>query len=261
MLPILFQIGSFKVHTYGVVLVVAFVVALAIARARAPKFGIDPKKVTDISFWALIGGVLGARLLFILQEHPKDWYSLQFAGLTSFGGIIGGLAVFLIWGWLAKIPLRAFLDVVAPAFLVAHAIGRVGCLLNGCCFGNACPGLPWGIPAGENHVISHPAQAYDTLMNLAAFGILLGWEKVGHFKFGQTFSAMLILHGLTRFIYEFWRAGTVEQVEKGLASSTYWDRLPITQAQAAAGVLILLGIILFFVYSRKPAMHREAIPA
>lgn len=260
MLPILFQIGTFKVHSYGVILVLGFVVALLIARARAPKHGIDPKKVTDVSFWALIGGVLGARLLFIIQERPADWYSIQFAGLTSFGGIIGGLLVVLVWARVNRIPVRAFLDVLAPAFLIAHAIGRVGCLLNGCCFGNECPGLPWGIPAGEHNAISHPAQMYDSLMNVAAFFILVNWEKLS-FRPGQTFGAMLMLHGTTRFIYEFWRAGTEAQVKAGLASSTYWGSLPITQAQAAAGVVILLGALLFFVYSRKPVMTQEAVPA
>lgn len=262
MIPVLFQIGNFKVHSYGVILVIAFVVGVAMARARAPKHGIDPKKVTDVSFWMLIAGVLGARLLFIIQERPKDWMSLQFAGLTSFGGIIGGLVVMLVWAKINKVPLRAFLDVFAPAFLISHAIGRVGCLMNGCCFGNACPGLPWGVPNMENssHVISHPAQAYDSLMNVAAYFILINWEKVG-FKPGQAFGAMLMLHGATRFIYEFWRAGSEAQVKAGLASSTYWDNLPITQAQGAAAVLILLGAALFFLYSRKPAMTQEAIPA
>lgn len=255
MYPILFRIGSFPVHTYGVVMIIAFLVGLLIARKRALKYGISPNKLSDMAFITLIAGVLGARILFLIQEPPRDWheyFSLQFAGLTSFGGLIGGAIAVIWWAKKSKTPLRALLDVLGPPLLVAHAIGRVGCLLNGCCFGGECPAtLPWGIHVDASTHLFHPAQIYDSLMNLAGFGLVLLIEKRG-LRLGQVFAIAIGLHGLSRFIYEFWRAGTEAQVRNGLASSTYWDGLGITQAQAAAAAIIVLAIVLFFVYKKKP---------
>jgi phosphatidylglycerol---prolipoprotein diacylglyceryl transferase len=265
MYPILFKIGSFPVHTYGVVMIVAFMVALVFARKRAPAYEINPNKLSDMSFLMLIFGVLGARILYLVQEPPADWHeylSLQFAGLTSFGGIIGGAAVALWWARKTKTPLKALLDVLGPALLVGQAIGRVGCLLNGCCLGGVCPtGLPWGVHAPGSDHLFHPAQIYESIMNLAGLGVVLLIEKRG-LRPGQVFALAIATFGISRFIYEFWRAGTEAQVKIGLASSTYWDGLPITQAQAVAGLIILMGIGLFFLNGRKARVpEQEPIPA
>jgi phosphatidylglycerol:prolipoprotein diacylglycerol transferase len=197
-------------------------------------------------FWVLIAGVLGARALYLLQEykhyaaHPSEIFTLQFAGLTSFGGIIFGFAMVFLWCRRHGMPVLKVLDVAGPALLLGHAIGRIGCLLNGCCAGGACPAdLPWGVHI--DGVFVHPAQAYDSLMTFAALGIALFIEKRGTFT-GQMISVTFMLYGLSRFIYEFWRAGV---------SSTYMGNLPITDAQAAALFMILLGAVMYSVYWRK----------
>jgi len=254
MYPILFKIGNFPIHTYGVILVVAFLVALAYARTRAPRYGISPAKLSDMSFLMLVAGVLGARILFFVQEPPKDWheyFSIQFAGLTSFGGLIGGAIVVLWWARRNKTPIKPILDVLGPPLLVGWAIGRVGCLMNGCCYGGVCPpSVPWAIHVAGSSLLFHPAQIYDSLMNLAGLGIVLMIEKRG-LVLGQVFALSLAANGLSRFIYEFWRAGTPAQVDAGLASSTYWGSLPITQAQAAAGAIVLFGAVLFVMFARQ----------
>jgi phosphatidylglycerol:prolipoprotein diacylglycerol transferase len=202
--------------------------------------------------------VLGARLLFIVQElpyylsHPKELFSLQFQGLTSFGGVFAGVAVVAFWAKRTKVPFRKYADLYAPAFLAGHIIGRFGCLFNGCCFGGKCPpNLPWGIHVAGSEFLHHPAQIYDSAMNLAALGILLAYEKRNH-ALGQAAALFFVLHGLTRFIYEFWRAGTVDQVNRGEASSTYWGMLPITEAQGVALAMVVVGAVLMLVYARKP---------
>lgn len=266
MLPVLFKIGTFKVHSYGVMLIAGFLIGLAIARKRAEKFGINPQKLTDMAFWALISGVFGARIAFIAQEwgyytqHPDELFSWQFAGLTSFGGVIGGLILIVFWARRSGWSVRTTLDVVAPAGLVVHAIGRVGCLLNGCCYGGQCPqNLPWGIHVDKIPALMHPAQIYDALMNLAAIPILLWVERRGQSK-GQIFALMLTFHGLARFIYEFWRAGTDEQVRAGLASSTYWKAVPfLTQAQAMAAVLVIVGLSLYVSWRRTGPVQQELL--
>lgn len=264
MLPVLFKIGNFPVHSFGVVMIVAFLVAMFMARKRATRFGLDPNKLADMSFWTLIVGILGARIAFILQDlghflkNTKELFSWQFAGLTSFGGVIAALGFMVFWAKRSGWPVRLLLDVVAPAGLVMHAIGRIGCLLNGCCYGGQCS-LPWGIHVDKIPVPMHPAQVYDALMNLAAVAFVLWVERRGQSR-GQVFALSIALHGLARFIYEFWRAGTEEQVRAGLASSTYWGSLPITQAQAMASVLVVVGLSLYVAW-RRPAHAQQELLA
>ena len=250
MRPVLFQIGSFKLHSYGALLVVAFFVGLWVAKRRAKKFDINPSALDGIAMAALVLGVLGARIVYILQELPhylkpenrSELFSLQFNGLTSFGGLLFG---FLGVVWMARrhrIGLGTITDLLAPSFLIGHAIGRVGCLLNGCCFGGVCD-KPWAIHAVDEHGIpflAHPAQIYDSFFNIAGLALVLWVERRG-LATGKVTGLALIVHGLSRFIYEFWRAGW---------SSAYWGSLPITQAQAVALTIALIGLVVFVVAHR-----------
>jgi phosphatidylglycerol:prolipoprotein diacylglycerol transferase len=282
MLPILFTIPKFKVgplplgpmsiHTYGVVIVVSFMAGMWLVRRRAKLYGFNPDKVLDMGFWGLIAGVLGARITFILQElpyylaHKNELFSLQFSGLTSFGGEIFAVIAIVIWARRNKFGIVPILDLAAPGYVLGYAVGRVGCFLNGCCYGGLCPAsLPWAVKFPDAIGYHHPAQLYDTLMNLAALGVLL-WAERRKLLPGRLAALTLILHGVARFIYEFWRAGTEEQVKDGLASSTYWGKLPITQAHAMAFVLIVIGIAWYIVAGRKvistpPTDHPEMTSA
>jgi phosphatidylglycerol---prolipoprotein diacylglyceryl transferase len=221
MYPVLFTIGSFEVHTFGFVLVVAFVAAFFYGRARAHRFGLTKDQVSDAFFWTLVAGVLGARIGFIVQElphylaNPSELLSLQFQGLTSFGGILGGMLALWFSARRAGVPTRNVYDLAAAPMLLGHAIGRVGCLLNGCCYGRACE-LPWGVPVQHMDGLFHPAQIYDSLMVLGGLAFLLAAERRG-LKPGQSVALALIVYSLSRFIYEFWRAGTVAEVEAYLA--------------------------------------------
>lgn len=253
MYPILFHIGSFPVRSFGVALVIGFVIGLSVAKRRAARYGIDPGKVWDLAFGLLIFGVLGARVLFILQElpyylkHTNEIISPQFEGLTSFGGILAGLIVILVWSKRHQVSAGAVLDMFAVPFLIAHAVGRVGCLLNGCCFGGPTD-LPWGVHFLDLPGLHHPAQIYDSLMTLGGVAILVAIEKSKHLLNGQSFSLMLVIYGASRFIFEFWRAGS---------SSTYWGSLPITQAQAMALGLVLTGGIAYAIIGKRNRTRSE----
>jgi phosphatidylglycerol:prolipoprotein diacylglycerol transferase len=241
MRPILFNIGTFPVHSFGVMMVIAFFAALWLIKRRARAFGFDPAAISDVAFYTLIAGVLGARAVFIVQElpfylsHPSELFTLQFQGLTSFGGLFFGIAVLIGWAVKKKQSIPKLLDLCAPAFILGHAIGRIGCLLNGCCYGAKCSANFFlGVHIPGTTELHQPAQAYDSLMNLFALGFLLLIER-RVIKPGVETGLALILHGIARFIYEFWRAGE---------SSTYWGSLPITQAQAMALGLIVGGLVI-----------------
>lgn len=265
--PVLFRIGTFEVPSFGVMMVFAFLAGIWIATKRASKYGLDKERVQDMGFWALIAGVLGARIVFILQDlghylsHPNELLSLRFQGLTSFGGLIFGAVAIIVWCWRTKTPVMRVLDLCAPGFIIGHTVGRFGCLLNGCCFGGTCPkDLPWGIhvtdPWGRMlPELHHPAQVYDAAMNAVVLLVLLAMEKRGKIHIGQLTGYALFLHGITRFIYEFWRAGTVEMVNVGEASSTYWGSLPITQAQAFALLLSAIGAVIVLAFRSAPAIE------
>ena len=246
MYPTLFQIGSFKLASFGVMMVIAFVASLWLATKRAPKFGIDSKGLSDVAFWAIIAGILGARLFFIVQDlpyylkHREELFSAQFQGLTSFGGfIVGGFVA----AYICKkkgIPVMGFLDLVTPAFLLGHAIGRIGCLLNGCCHGRPAEhAFPFAVYSSEIEKYCVPAQIYDSLMNVGALFLLL-WLEKRFPRHGYTLGMGLVLHGLTRFIYEFFRAGS---------SSTTIGSLPITDGHIMALVIMVAGA--FFVVRSK----------
>ena len=254
--PILFQKGSFVIHSFGVLMIAAFFASLWLARKRAVRFGFTADRISDISFYALLFGILGARVVFILQElphylaNPHELFSWQFQGLTSFGGILFGLIFVWIWSARTKSPFISMMDLMIAPLLLGQAIGRVGCLLNGCCYGGVCPsGLPWAIHVEGVSSLHHPAQIYESLMDLAGLAILLTLEKRGLAK-GQSFSIGLILYGMARFIYEFWRAGN---------SSTYIPGLPITDAQAVAGAMALIGVALFIVFKNRAHAQRELL--
>lgn len=244
--PILFRIGGFPIHSYGVMLVVAFLFGIVIVRRRCPRFGIDPNKVTDALVGALFAGVVGARVTFIALDwpyytaHPHELWSLQFAGLTSFGGLLFGFGWVWYWSHRQGHGLLKIIDLIAPAFLIATAIGRVGCFLNGCCYGGVCD-VSYPIKLfvdGHWHVA---AQLYDTAFNLIGLVLLLLIERRWRLLRGQSGGLALIFTAAARFIYEFWRAGTAAQVNAGLRTSEYLVG-GLTEAQAAAILVALIGL-------------------
>lgn len=249
MFPFLFEIGNFKLHSYGVLVLIGFLAGLWVARLRAPRFGIDPKQLTDSAFWALLWGVLGARVFYIAQslphylENTDELFQLQFQGLTSFGGVVGGFLYFLWFAKRRKVSTRALFDTLAPGLLIGFAVGRVGCFLNGCCYGGACEAW-YCIPVQGQHLRFHPAQLYDSVFNLVGLGLLLAWEKRGLFL-GQVTGLAVAFNGLSRFVYEFWRMGSVEEVQAGLRTSTTMAGLPITEAQVVALAMVAIGAVVF----------------
>jgi len=246
-------------------MVISFFAGLWLAQLRAPKFGVDREVIVDGMIPILFAGVIGARLFYIAQDwgyfstHPEDLWTLRFSGLTSFGGIVFGIGAAIIFCHRKGIPFFRFADLIAPCFLLGHAIGRIGCFLNGCCFGRQCPAdFPLGVRMAGHTDLQHPAQLYDTLMNVIALFALISWEKRPRGD-GQSFGFMLILHGAARYIYEIWRAGTVADVEAGRASSTTISGLPITEAQVAALLVVLIGMVIMVVANRKAHAQQELL--
>lgn len=254
--PVIFHIGSFEVRWYGVLIMISFLVGIAIARKRAPRFGIQDNEILDASFAMLVAGVLGARVAFILQswpyysKHLSELFSLRFEGLTSFGGFIGGFLALLVWTRMRKVNLWTIADVCGVPLLVSNAIGRVGCLLNGCCYGVAST-APIAISVRGSHYHHLPAQLFETFMDLCFAWLVVRWEAKGDRRNGSSLGLCLALLGLGRFIYEFWRAGTRDDVAMGIASSTRIPGLPITEAHVVAALIAVAGVFLMVTARRN----------
>jgi phosphatidylglycerol:prolipoprotein diacylglycerol transferase len=248
MYPELFRIGSFPIQSFGVLLMIAVLFAFWLMQKRSPAFGIPPEKVVDGVFWAVIPGILGARLAYILlnwsdfASGAQQLWTLRFEGLTSFGGLILGAAGLMYWAKRNGIKTWAVADAASVPLLAAHAIGRIGCLLNGCCFGLPTEG-PLGVKAGLLAGRFLPAQGIDTIQVLLLAVVIVLLERSKKLVSGQSLALMAVAYGLSRFIYEFFRAYEID--EHGHWHNGAIESIGLTLGQLASLALILIGIWLF----------------
>jgi len=213
--PIAFQLGFLTVHWYGVMIGLAFLAGLSTATRRARRENIPGEKIADVVLWLMAGSIIGARFAYVATYWKDEFagqplseiFMIQHGGLVYYGGLIGaGLAgsIYLCW---KKMPFWKTADALAPSIALGNVFGRIGCLLNGCCYGRACS-LPWAIRFPTDHVTHgapvHPTEIYDALDNFILY-LLLAW-LFRHKKFdGQVFATYLIGYAVTRSIMECFR--------------------------------------------------------
>ncbi len=213
---------------------------------KRPQEGISPEDTLDVSVWMILSGVLFARLVFVALDPNPSQYNVKnilavWNGGISFDGALGGaLFAMAIFCKVKKIPFLAMADRCAAPAMIGYAIGRVGCLLNGCCYGGVC-NLPWAMRFQIDTVNgvtywtppSHPTQLYATLISLVWYGILTWRENKGRAYIGELTCLYMIFSAIERFTIEIWRAGT---------TSDYIHGTPFTTAQAFCLVLLAIGV-------------------
>ena len=141
--PKLFEIPfiNWPIGTYGPMLVIGFLAAITLIRHLCKKYKTDPQHITNAALYSLIGGVIGARLFYVLHYFDSyrynllDIFKVWKGGLELLGGVIVAIAVILIYLKYHKLPIRRYLDILAIGLMLALVFGRIGCFLNGCCFG------------------------------------------------------------------------------------------------------------------------------
>lgn len=204
--PILFQIGDFPIHTYGLMLAVAFLVCTFLLSKDFTKASLDSAKVYDLMISILVGGLLGAKIFYVMiswGDFTDHWEPLlSRSGLAWQGGFAGGL---LGGFWFVKkhaLPLRIVMDLASPYIALGQAIGRLGCFAEGCCYGKPAS---WGLYFPVHHAHLHPTQLYETAMLFAAFLFL---RQARNFRLpdGMVFVLYMCLAAAERFIVEFFRA-------------------------------------------------------
>jgi len=219
--PVLFQIGSLTIYSYGVLAAVGFLVGLWLAYRQAPRAGLNAHRVWNLGVYGILVALLVSKIWLIFSAwdyyiaHPAEIFSMatfQSAG-TFYGGILGGILWVVLYTHFQKMPLLAVLDVAAAPVALGHAIGRVGCFVAGCCYGKPTS-LPWGVtftsPVAERiagtplHVSLHPTQLYEAAAEFLNL-VLLVWLGSRQRFTGQLIGAYFILYGVERGTIEFFR--------------------------------------------------------
>ncbi len=212
---ILFEIGSFKVHAWGLMFVIAFIISFLLILREAKKQKIDSRHIYNIGLYILLGSLIGARLFYVIEHLPfflQDPLKILLVwqgGLTSYGSL---LAIFFVWLYIRKqkdLSFSKILDIMAPYIVLAFAITRIGCFLRGCCGGIATD-LPWAVNG------KHPTQLYESIYSMIIVFILLRLKKIKkagkktRFKIllnkkGAMFLYFLGMYSFFRFFNDFLR--------------------------------------------------------
>lgn len=171
MRPILFTIpilGGIKVFGYGTMLFLAFLASTRLAAWISRREKLDPEVIYDLTIWVFIGGLFGARVFYVIQYWEStihsfwDIFRVWKGGIVLYGSIMGGTTAFFLYWALRRFPLRPTLDAIAPALALGIALGRLGCFLNGCCYGDVCE-TGWGVrfPPGSPPWFSQATDEYN----------------------------------------------------------------------------------------------------
>ncbi|MEW6009429.1 MAG: prolipoprotein diacylglyceryl transferase [Candidatus Omnitrophota bacterium] len=212
--PIICQIGPITIYSYGVMFALACLICLYLLLKEAKKEGIDLNLIYDLFFWIIICAILGARLLYILTNlkfflsNPSEIFKLHHGGLSWFGGLAFGFLAVVIITKNRHIAFLRIADIFAPFLALGQAIGRIGCFLNGCCYGKPTQSI-FGIHFPGFLKPLHPTQLYSFLSLFLIFIVLILYKRKAKPAQGKVFFLYLMLCGLERFISEFFRGDTI----------------------------------------------------
>jgi phosphatidylglycerol:prolipoprotein diacylglycerol transferase len=215
--PIAFKLGPLTVHSYGVMMALAFLAGLWTAGRRGLRAGIAAEKVYDLGPWLIIGAILGARTVYVATYWNEEFagqpiweiFMVQHGGLVFYGGLIGAMLGCILYTRLKHLPLWKLADILAPSIALGYVFGRIGCLLNGCCYGRACD-LPWAIRFPADNPLHpptypvHPTQIYESLLNLILYAALAWLYRRKKFD-GQVFAVYLMSYAVLRSFVEMFR--------------------------------------------------------
>ena len=253
--PILFEFGGFTIYSYGVLLAAAYLLGLQFALIRARSRGLDRERVMDLGIWIIISALVGAKLLLLVVDYrpflanPRTVVDLLRSGGVFYGGLIAAVTVALVYIWRHRMPMWTTTDVFAPGIALGHVVGRLGCLLAGCCFGRPTS-VPWAISFHDPNAFAtsgtplgvslHPTQLYEAGAEALILAFLLAFERRGRPFPGRTFWSYMLLYGVSRFIIEFYR---------GDPRGTVFDAL--STSQFVSVILVPLSVVMLVLLSRR----------
>ncbi|GLC30999.1 prolipoprotein diacylglyceryl transferase [Clostridium omnivorum] len=247
MKPILFKFFGINIYGYGTMIAIGILAAILLINYRAEKQGYDEDSILNMAIIAIIGGVIGGKLLYIITDIKniiadpsllKDFGS----GFVIYGSIIGGVIGVYIYSRRKKWRLLKIFDLVIPSVALAQGFGRIGCFLAGCCYGRATTS-PFGVKFREGSLAPAdacllPTQIYSSIFDFALAAFLLWYSKKEKSE-GRVFSMYLILYSIGRFAVEFLRDDPRGSVG------------PLSTSQFISIFTFILGIVIFNIHRLK----------
>jgi len=230
-----------------------FLAGLWTAGRRGLREGIPAERVHDVGPWIIVGTIVGARALYVATYWREEFagkpffeiFAVYHGGLVYYGGLIGAALAGILYTRLKKVPLWKLADVLAPSIALGHVFGRIGCLLNGCCYGRVCS-LPWAIHFPQGHETYphgvHPTEIYESLLNLCLYGALAWLYRRKKFD-GQVFGTYLMCYAVLRSFVEMFRGDYPPYQYLG-----GW----MTPAQVVSIGIFVVGLILLILLPRLP---------
>ena len=250
--PILLKIGPITLYTYGAMLVLAFSLATWLAcrilREWPPELRLlRREQVVDLSCMALLGGIAGGRLFFVglhwrfFLDEPQYLLALWQGGLVWYGGFFGGVGAAWLYARRHRVPFRWVLDLFAPVLALGHAVGRVGCFLNGCCYGKVTDAWCGIILPGESRPV-FPTQLAESLGLLFLYIALriVQQPRVLSGRPGRVFGFYLTGYAVLRFILENYRGD----------QTVFWAGLTLQQLISIGLALVGLAMMRLARYAR-----------
>ena len=258
MYPELFRIGDFPIPTYGALLAFGLLLALFVASRLAARDGLPRERIYDLGLWAIIGGLLGAKILMILTEGLPPRLSLEYlfdflrSGGVYYGGFLGGFMTVAIVTRLYRLNFWKVGDAFAPGVALGQFFGRLGCFAAGDDWGKPTD-LPWGVQFTEgahasvgvpifkadgSNLYLHPVQLYESFTMLLVFVFLYYLHRRKKFD-GQVLIAYGIIYALVRFVIDFFRDDPRGDIF-GLTSLTGLSTSQLISLLVAGGALLFL---------------------
>ena len=268
--PILFEIGPFTVRTYGLLLAVSFIAGILLALRRSRARGLNQNQMINMSLLIMLAGIVGARIMYVIPHwnefsaNPLDIISpfqssgsIGLTGLTMYGGFIAAVLVSILYLRVNRLSIWKACDAFAPSIALGIGVSRVGCFMNGCCFGlptESALGVvfPAFSAAGSFYpdVALHPAQLYNAVLGFGLFGLLMWLDRKPRYD-GFLFAVLLIAEPITRFFVDLFRYYESSMTLGSLGG------MALSVNQGISIVLIGLGLLLLG-WARNRARQRSS---
>ena len=244
MIPVL-DIGPFHISSYFLVISISLTILLVYLSKRVETFNKNRKIAFDLAILLMAAGFTGGRLLHVFyeewpyyQQHPEQVLFFWNGGFVFLGGLLMCLLAGFVFAKIKKLNFGEWADFFTPLFSLSHALGRIGCLLSGCCFGSYCT-LPWSLEG------RHPTALYMIFGESFIFLLMLMFEQQGVYKKpGMLFAKWLLLHSLLRFNVEYFR----DDFRGVFINLPLLGSLSVSQVISLA---IIVGTLIFFYVKRE----------